>query len=86
MSIIMLSKWGNSAGIRIPAHDLKTSGVSIGDQVELTINPQGGFTLTPIKNPQEGWLEAFNAIADADEDMMLISDLETDFDKDEWTW
>lgn len=86
MSIAKLVKWGNSVGIRIPAQDLKIANVHVGEEFELKVNSSGVFTLTPIKNPQKGWLEAFNAIADANQDLMLINDVENDFDKDEWKW
>jgi len=42
-------------------------------------------TLT-VSDPQEGWLEAFNAIAAEDGDGLLMDNIENDFDKDEWIW
>lgn len=50
MSIIVLTKWGNFVGIRIP---------------------------------DEGWLEAFNRVAEAKHDKMLVENLENDFVKNE---
>lgn len=84
MSTAKLVKWGNSVGIRIPMQDVKIANAHVGEQFQITANTQGGFTLTPIKHPQAGWLEAFNAAAD--DDNALIDHLESDFDKDEWTW
>jgi len=86
MSVISLTKWGNSVGVRIPTGELKAANAYVGEKFELSVNAQGGFTMIPLKNPQEGWLEAFNAMADAGEDKMLIEDLPNEFDKDEWTW
>lgn len=79
MSIAKLVKWGNSVGIRIPAQDLKMINSYVGEKFEVSVNSDGGLTLTPIKNSQEGWLEAFNVVADAGQDYLLINN-----DKDEW--
>jgi len=86
MSTAKLVRWGNSIGIRIPAQDLQSIDAYVGEKFEIFTNEEGGFTMIPIKNPQEGWLEAFNAAADADHDQLLIQNIENDFDKDEWQW
>ena len=87
MNITQLVKWGNSAGIRIPAEDLKKAQAYIGEKFVLTVNRKGGFTLTPLKSSQEGWLEAFNKIADKGQDNVLLDDsIKNKFDEDEWTW
>lgn len=86
MSIVTLTKWGNSAGIRLPINEVKAANAYIGEQFELTINKEGSFILSPIKNPQADWTKAFNAIADVKDDEMFIDHLENDFDKDEWKW
>ena len=86
MNIITLTKWGNSAGIRIPVNELKAAGAYIGEKFQISANQEGGFVLKPIKNPQSGWTESFNATADAQDDHLLIDDMPTDFDKDEWSW
>lgn len=86
MNVVTLTKWGNSVGIRLPSSELKAANAYIGEQFELSVNNKGGFVLQPIKNPQAGWTEAFNAAADAKSDAQLIPHIETDFDKDEWTW
>jgi antitoxin component of MazEF toxin-antitoxin module len=85
-AIVKLLKWGNSAGICIPLNELKTAHAFIGEKFKITANKKGGFTLVPIKDLQAGWLEAFNAAADAEDDIMLIEDVENEFDKDEWQW
>jgi hypothetical protein len=36
------------------------------------------------KDPQEGWLEAFNALADSGQNKELIGDFANDFDRDDW--
>jgi antitoxin component of MazEF toxin-antitoxin module len=80
-----LTKWGNSIGIRIPAAIIKEADLTIGEEVKIVVNKKGIVSLIPISDPQEGWTEAFNAIADAEDDELLI-DLPNKFDKDEWTW
>lgn len=85
MSTVILTKWGNSIGIRIPAAIIKEAHLTPGEEMEITINKQGGVSLLPIKNQQEGWMEAFNAIADAKEDDLLI-DSPNEFDEADWTW
>lgn len=85
MSTAKLVKWGNSLGIRIPAQDLKVINAYPGEEFTITaIN--GGLTLTPVKQSEQAWLNAFNAAADANDDAMLLKDAPNDFDKDEWTW
>lgn len=87
MSTTQLVKWGNSVGIRLPAEDVKKAHAYVGEKFIVTANRKGGFTLTPIKGPQAGWLEAFNVIADQDHDHLLIDDkIKNKFDEDEWTW
>lgn len=86
MAKTSLIKWGNSVGIRIPANVFKAANAYIGEQFEITSNKKGGFTLTPVKKPQEGWTEAFNAIADAGHDELLINEIEGEFDQDDWRW
>jgi antitoxin component of MazEF toxin-antitoxin module len=86
MSAVTLTQWGNSLGVRIPAHFLKKIKAYLGERFELSINKNGGLTLTPINHPQEGWLEAFNTAADTGHDELLLSNIENDFDQDEWEW
>ena len=56
-----------------------------GEKLDITVNKKGGVILMPVKNPQAGWTDKFNAIADAEQDETLI-DLVNEFDEDEWTW
>jgi antitoxin MazE len=86
MSIVTLTRWGNSVGVRIPAVDIKTANAYVGKKFELSLGSQGGFVLTPVKKPREGWLEAFNKMADARDSKGLLPDMENNFDENEWTW
>lgn len=85
MSTVTLTKWGNSAGVRIPAAIMKEAHLKLGEEIKIIINKKGNITLVPAGDPQEGWTEAFNAIADSENEELLL-DITNDFDKDEWTW
>lgn len=85
MSTVILTKWGNSVGIRIPSAIMKESHLAAGEELEIRADEQGVLTLTPIKKQQEGWLDQFNAVADSDLDDLYI-DVPNDFDVGEWTW
>jgi antitoxin MazE len=44
-----IQKWGNSQGLRIAKNILKESGISIGDEVNLTV--RGGKIVVALKKP-----------------------------------
>jgi antitoxin MazE len=56
-----------------------------GEELEIKVDANGGVTLIPIKNQQEGWIDKFNAIADSNNEELYL-DISNDFDLDEWTW
>ena len=85
MSTVTLVKWGNSMGIRIPAAIIQEAHLTPGEELKIQVNKKGGVTLIPISNPQMGWTEAFNAIADAQNNELLI-DVPNQFDEEDWTW
>jgi antitoxin MazE len=85
MSTVILTKWGNSIGLRIPSNIMKEAHLVEGEKLDITVNKKGEVILMPFKNPQAGWIDKFNAIADAEQDETLI-DLVNEFDEDEWTW
>lgn len=85
MSTVILKKWGNSVGVRIPSSLLKAAHLSIGESLEIAVNDKGHLTLVPVSDKQHDWEERFNAIADessAEDDVYI----ENDFDDEEWTW
>jgi len=86
MNKVTLKQWGNSAGVRIPAALIESAHAYIGEEFSVKVNRQGGFTLVPISDPQAGWTEAFNALADANADTLIMDNIENEFDQDEWTW
>lgn len=85
MSIVTLTKWGNSIGIRIPSGIIKEAHLYAGEELEIKADEKGVLTLIPIKNQQEGWLDKFNAAADQTESEVHLN-IANDFDMDEWTW
>ncbi|MDP3558886.1 MAG: AbrB/MazE/SpoVT family DNA-binding domain-containing protein [Legionellaceae bacterium] len=85
MSIVTLTKWGNSVGIRIPAVIMKEAHLNPGSELEIRTDENGVLTLIPIKNQQEGWTDKFNVIAGSNHEEHPL-DLSNDFDADEWTW
>ncbi|NNM60413.1 MAG: AbrB/MazE/SpoVT family DNA-binding domain-containing protein [Legionellales bacterium] len=85
MSTVILTKWGNSVGIRIPAIIMKEAHLIPGEELEISTDEKGVLTLIPLKNQHAGWLEKFNAIADSDNEALCL-DISNDFDTEEWTW
>lgn len=83
MPKVTLVKWGNSMGIRIPAAIIQEAHLTPGEELKVQVNKKGNITLIPIHNPQEGWTEAFNAIADSEGNLLDVSN---QFDEEEWTW
>lgn len=85
MQTVKLIKWGNSVGIRLPVAILKETHLMVGEELQITINKKGELIFIPVTDPQAGWTEAFNTIADADEGK-LLADVQNEFDGDEWKW
>lgn len=85
MSTVMLSKWGNSIGIRLPSNIIKSAHLNSGDLLDISINKKGELKLVPIHDKQSDWMEKFNAVADAQSEKSLL-DIKNDFDEEEWTW
>jgi len=73
---------GNSQGIRIPKVLLEESRIS-GD-VDLELHPDG-ILIRKAQRPRDGWVEAFEAIAENDEDEIQASPA-AEFEKKEWQW
>lgn len=47
-----LTRWGNSVGIRIPAHVLGAAGLKSGDHVHVRLMDSGDIRLRPVKHIQ----------------------------------
>jgi virulence-associated protein VagC len=44
------------------------------------------LVISPVGRPREGWVEAFRAMAEHDDDEMLDEARPTRWDDDEWRW
>ena len=76
---------GNSQGVRIPKPLLERSG--LGEDVE--IEAEGDqIVIRPLRQPREGWNDAFQAMARAGDDQLFEGELpnQTSFDHGEWSW
>ncbi len=85
MMRIRIIKIGNSQGIRIPKPILEQTGL----KGEVNLEVQGSqVIIKPVKNPRQGWEEAFRIMAEHGDDQLLDEDLtgRTYWDKEEWQW
>ena len=76
---------GNSQGVRLPKALLEQSG--LGEEVELEVAGDQ-IVIRPLRQPRDGWGDAFSRMAAAGDDALLDGDLQglTSFDEDEWSW
>ncbi|WP_009630427.1 AbrB/MazE/SpoVT family DNA-binding domain-containing protein [Synechocystis sp. PCC 7509] len=75
-------KIGNSQGVRIPKLLLEQSGI----HTEVEIEVQGDFLTIRTASPRTGWEEAFAAMANKQDDVLLDEVNTTDWDRVEWEW
>ena len=85
MSTVVLKKWGNSIGVRIPALILKEADLAQGSELEICTKKNGVIILQQKENKQDGWTDKFNAVADSKDEEILL-DVKSSFDDEEWTW
>lgn len=64
-------KIGNSKGIRLPLAVLKQCGIESIVELEVKDNC---IIIKPVKNPREGWAEAFSQMHQNNDDVLLIPD------------
>jgi antitoxin MazE len=78
-------KIGNSQGIRIPKPLLEQTGIM--DDVELEVE-QNQIIIRPVSNPRDGWDDAFKAMADRCDDIIIdeAENILHSWDEDEWQW
>ena len=78
-------KIGNSQGIRIPKPLLEQTGIM--DDVELEVE-QNQIIIRPVSNPRSGWDDAFKAMADRGDDIIMdqADNILHSWDEDEWQW
>jgi len=53
----IVSKWGNSKGIRIPNEILRKASIELNDTLSLEVENDGCIVLTKYPTPQKGTLE-----------------------------
>jgi antitoxin MazE len=76
-------KIGNSQGIRIPKLLLEQSGI----HAEVEIEVQGDrITIRSASRLRSGWDEAFAAMSEQQDDVLLDEVSTTDWDRVEWEW
>jgi antitoxin component of MazEF toxin-antitoxin module len=85
MTQIIIKKWGNSLGVRIPKSVLAENNLQEG--TSLVIHSKNGkIILEPQKRKvREGWAEAAQAEQKNGDDRMMM-DFPNEFDQEEWTW
>jgi len=79
-----LVRIGNSRGIRIPKPVIEQCG--LGDTVEMRVE-KNRLVIFAERKPRQGWEDALRRAVPATEDEPLLdSTLDDDFDNKEWTW
>jgi antitoxin MazE len=81
--IIQRIKIDKSEDIRIPKSLLEQSGFH--DEVEIEIREKK-IIIKPAKIAREGWDSAFRKMAEKSYDVLLDSEIPTNWDNDEWEW
>ena len=74
---------GNSKGIRIPKPILEESNLE--GQVELEVVEEG-LLIKSTSPPRHGWADAFRALAENDDEEMIIGEGGNSFDAESWRW
>lgn len=77
---------GNSRGVRIPKPFIEESGLT--EDIEMVLR-EGEIVLRSAKKVRKGWEEAFERMAEQEDDVLL--DRESieksgDWDETEWKW
>lgn len=56
-SSTVVSKWGNSKGIRVPAEVLKAAKIDVNDRLFFEVDENDRVILTKVPTPKKGTLE-----------------------------
>lgn len=78
---ISIIKIGNSKGIRLPKTVLEK--YELNDTINLVME-KDCIVLRPIKEPRKGWDLAFQTMNQNKDDQLLIDDVFTEEDFEEW--
>ena len=79
--VVSIISIGNSKGLRIKKSILEQ--YNIQDQVELILE-DGQIVIRPIEQPRQGWAEAFQQMAEAGDDELLMDDVWEDESFEAW--
>jgi antitoxin MazE len=79
---ISIIKIGNSKGIRLPKTVLEK--YEINETINLVME-KDCIVLRPVKEPRKGWDLAFKKMHQNEEDQLLINDVFTEEDFEEWS-
>ena len=75
---------GNSKGVRLPQAFIKSCG--FGEEVDMRLD-EDRIVLAASRRSREGWDAAFERMAKAGDDTLLLpDDLANDWDDEEWEW
>jgi antitoxin MazE len=78
----VISKWGNSQGLRVPKEILQNLHLSMGDKVELSIEGEK-IIISPIKSPKIKYdLNAL--VAKIPQDYQPCEEISASIGKEEW--
>jgi antitoxin MazE len=78
---ISVIKIGNSKGFRLSKAVIEK--YNIKDKVELILE-KGYIILKPISNPRKGWEKQFKKMSEMGDDQLLINDVFSDENLEEW--
>lgn len=79
-----LIRIGNSLGVRIPKAVVEQARLK---DHELELRPVAeGLLIAPIRQPRQGWKEAFEFMHESGDDKPLLDGLVNQFDEEEWEW
>jgi len=78
-------KIGNSQGVRIPKPLIEETGLD--GEVELSVR-NNCLVISPVRQPREGWSQAFESMAARGDDSLLDGDEmgPSEWDDDQWEW
>lgn len=74
---------GNSQGIRIPKALLEQTGL-VG-AVEIVVEGDS-LLIRPLRQPRQGWEASFERMVESGDDALLLPDVPTAWDAEEWEW
>jgi len=78
-----LVRIGNSRGIRLPKSLIEEVGLE--GEVELRVR-NGVIMISAANGPRAGWEDAAREMHERDADALLVPQVPTRFDEEEWEW